>query len=73
MSARAHNGLGHAHHAGGNPSQGRYHWHVALTLYTDLGVPEAEQVRALLGEARNSLQPDAGRSDVAAGKARPGL
>jgi DNA-binding SARP family transcriptional activator/tetratricopeptide (TPR) repeat protein len=73
MSARAHNGLGHAHHADGNPSQGRYHWHVALTLYTDLGVPEAEQVRALLGEARNSLQPDAGRSDVAAGKARPGL
>jgi DNA-binding SARP family transcriptional activator/Tfp pilus assembly protein PilF len=46
--ARAHDGLAHAHHASGDPRQARHHWQHALTLYTELGVPDAGQVRARL-------------------------
>jgi tetratricopeptide (TPR) repeat protein len=46
--ARAHDGLGSAHHAGGDREQARRHWREALTLYTGLSVPEAEDVRAQL-------------------------
>jgi DNA-binding SARP family transcriptional activator/Flp pilus assembly protein TadD len=46
--ARAHNGLGHAHHALGDADRARLHWGEALTLYTDLGFPEADEVRARL-------------------------
>ncbi len=46
--ARAHAGLGRAHHAAGNAGQARGHWQQALALYTELGAPEADQVRAQL-------------------------
>jgi tetratricopeptide (TPR) repeat protein len=48
QQARAHTGLGHAHHALGNPTQALHHYQHALTLYTNLRVPEADQVRAQL-------------------------
>ncbi|MGH3940726.1 MAG: ATP-binding protein [Pseudonocardiaceae bacterium] len=46
--ARAHNGLAHTHHTTGDLDQASYHWHQALDLYTDLAVPEADDVRAHL-------------------------
>jgi len=46
--ARAHDGLAHTHHASGDPDLARHHWRQALALYTDLGVPEADDVHAHL-------------------------
>jgi len=46
--ARAHTGLGHAHHALDNPISACQHYQHALTIYTDLGMPEADEIRALL-------------------------
>lgn len=46
QQARAHNGLAHSYHEAGDPGQARRHWHQALALYTDIGAPEALQVRA---------------------------
>jgi len=46
--ARAHDGLAHTHHATGDPDQARHHWRQALALYTDLDVPEADDVHAHL-------------------------
>ena len=46
--ARAHNGLAHAHNATGDTVQARHHWRHALALYTDLGVPDANDVHAHL-------------------------
>ncbi len=59
--ARAHDGLGHAYHAAGDDEQAREHWQQALTLYTELGVPEAEQIRAQLAVADEDryLEPEA--------------
>jgi tetratricopeptide (TPR) repeat protein/DNA-binding SARP family transcriptional activator len=53
--AGAHNGLGHAHHAAGDRSQARHHWEQALALFTDLGVPESDHVRAQLTAADDSI------------------
>jgi tetratricopeptide (TPR) repeat protein len=44
--ARAHDGIGNACDALGETSRSRSHWERALSLYTELGTPEAEQVRA---------------------------
>ncbi len=49
--ARAHDGLGRVHHLTDGLSQACQHWQQALVLYTELGVPEAEDVRALLAGA----------------------
>jgi hypothetical protein len=46
--ARAHAGLGHACHALDRPAHAHHHYRRALTLYTDLGWPQADQVRAHL-------------------------
>ena len=46
--ARAHDGLAHTHHATGDPDQARQHWRQALALYTDLGVPEADDIHVHL-------------------------
>jgi tetratricopeptide (TPR) repeat protein/transcriptional regulator with XRE-family HTH domain len=43
--ARAHAGLGHALDATGDPGRARHHWQRAVTLYTELGAPEAAQIR----------------------------
>ncbi len=53
QQARAHNGLGHAHHATGDLDQAWRHWQEALALYVELGVPEADQVRAQLKAAHD--------------------
>jgi tetratricopeptide (TPR) repeat protein len=48
QEARAHRGLGAAYHYAGNSGHARYHWERAFARYSDIGVPEAEQVRATL-------------------------
>jgi tetratricopeptide (TPR) repeat protein len=57
--ARAQDGLGRAYHAAGDHERARAHWEQALALYTELGVPEAEQIRAQLAVAEQDrhLQP----------------
>jgi tetratricopeptide (TPR) repeat protein len=57
--ARAHNGLGNAHDALGDPGLARQHWQQALLIYTDIGTPEAEQVRARLsmGHEQHNRRP----------------
>jgi tetratricopeptide (TPR) repeat protein/transcriptional regulator with XRE-family HTH domain len=46
--ARAHDGLARACQASSEAGKARSHWQEALTLFTDLGAPEADQVRARL-------------------------
>jgi tetratricopeptide (TPR) repeat protein len=46
--ARAHTGLGNAQRALGRPARARRHYRRALTRYIDLGMPEADEVRAHL-------------------------
>jgi DNA-binding SARP family transcriptional activator len=46
--ASAHGELAESHHEGGEGEQARHHWQRALTLYTKLGAPEADQIRAQL-------------------------
>jgi DNA-binding SARP family transcriptional activator/tetratricopeptide (TPR) repeat protein len=46
--ALAHDGLGRAYQATGDHGQARHHWQQALTVYTDLGVPDADEVTANL-------------------------
>ncbi|MCO8275163.1 tetratricopeptide repeat protein [Actinoplanes sp. TRM 88003] len=48
QQARAAAGLGHAHRALDDETAARLHFKQALSLYEDLGVPEAEQIRPLL-------------------------
>ena len=50
QQARAHTGLGHAQRALGNPGQARAEYQDALTCYTHLGLPEADQIRVHLAE-----------------------
>jgi tetratricopeptide (TPR) repeat protein len=54
QQARAHSGLGQACHAEGDPSGARRNWQRALDLFTELGTPEAGQVRAQLAAAGSS-------------------
>jgi len=46
--ARAHHGLANTYHAAGDLRQARHHWRHALTIYTRMGMPDAEDVRAKL-------------------------
>ncbi len=46
--ARAHDGLAQVHRAADDLDQTRYQWQHALALYTDLGVPDADDVRSYL-------------------------
>jgi DNA-binding SARP family transcriptional activator/tetratricopeptide (TPR) repeat protein len=64
--ARAHYGLARGYQATGEPARAHRHWRPALMLFTELGAPEADQVRAqlagkpaftfLLAEAPDQLQ-----------------
>ncbi|MGS2648804.1 BTAD domain-containing putative transcriptional regulator [Streptosporangium sp. LJ11] len=56
--ARAHDGLARAHLALGCPERAGEHGRLALGLYRELGVPEAEEVRALLERAGGPGEPD---------------
>jgi tetratricopeptide (TPR) repeat protein len=49
--AQAHDGLGQAGDAAGDPGRACYHWRQALALYTGIGSPEADAVRAQLAAA----------------------
>jgi DNA-binding SARP family transcriptional activator/Tfp pilus assembly protein PilF len=49
QQASAHSDLAESHHRAGEDEKARNHWRQALALYTQLGVPEAEQVQARLG------------------------
>ena len=46
--ARAHHGLAHTHLATSDSDLARHHWQQALTHYTDLGIPDAEDIRTHL-------------------------
>ncbi|MGH4009272.1 MAG: ATP-binding protein [Pseudonocardiaceae bacterium] len=46
--ARAHNGLAHTHLATSDSDLARHYWQQALTRYTDLGIPDAEDIRTHL-------------------------
>ena len=59
QQARAHTGLAHTRHAAGEHGLARQHWRHALTLYTDLGVPDADDVRAHLA-ALGHIAEDSG-------------
>jgi Flp pilus assembly protein TadD len=48
QQARAHSGLARACQADGQSLQARHHWQQALALYTRLGAPEADGIRAQL-------------------------
>jgi DNA-binding SARP family transcriptional activator/Tfp pilus assembly protein PilF len=50
QQARAHHGLGDAH-GSSDPGKAREHWREALSRYADLGLPEADEVRARLSRA----------------------
>jgi DNA-binding SARP family transcriptional activator/Tfp pilus assembly protein PilF len=58
QQARAHDGLGHACHAAGDLDEAHRHWQQALAIYTELGVPEADQVRAQLAPAANGRRQE---------------
>jgi len=46
--ATVHRDLAENYYRGGEPEHARRHWQQALTLYTQLGAPEADQVRSRL-------------------------
>jgi DNA-binding SARP family transcriptional activator/Tfp pilus assembly protein PilF len=48
QQARAHDGLGYACQAVDDAVEARRHWQEALTLFTEIGVPEADEVRERL-------------------------
>jgi tetratricopeptide (TPR) repeat protein/transcriptional regulator with XRE-family HTH domain len=52
--ARAHRGLGRAEQVGGHLDRACRHWQLALTLFTELGVPETADLRAQLAAAASS-------------------
>ncbi len=54
QQARALAGLGRAYHAAGDEDQARQHGQQALELFTELGVPEADEVRAHLAAERKA-------------------
>jgi tetratricopeptide (TPR) repeat protein len=57
--ARAHNGLAASHYATGESGRAACHWQEALVLYTRLGCPEADGVRARMAAAdRGALVED---------------
>jgi hypothetical protein len=58
QQARAHHGLARGHEAVFDPGQARPHWQQALALYTDLGVPEAGQVRAEVAATGHDANPE---------------
>jgi len=55
--ARAHAGIARTHDGDGDPDRARHHWEQALTRYARLGVPAAEEIRALLAARDNAGEP----------------
>lgn len=50
QQARAHAGIGRAHRTVGDHDLARTHYEQAHAIYADLGMPEAEEIRAVLAE-----------------------
>jgi tetratricopeptide (TPR) repeat protein/transcriptional regulator with XRE-family HTH domain len=48
QQASTHRDLAESHHSAGQDEQARHHWQQALDLYTQIGAPEADQVRSRL-------------------------
>jgi tetratricopeptide (TPR) repeat protein/transcriptional regulator with XRE-family HTH domain len=55
QAASAHRDLAESHHAAGHDQQARDHGERALALYTQLGAPEADQVRIFLANISRKL------------------
>jgi tetratricopeptide (TPR) repeat protein/DNA-binding SARP family transcriptional activator len=60
QQARAHTGLAHTRHAAGEHGLANQHWQHALTLYTDLGVPDADDVRVHLAALGHRAEDSGG-------------
>ena len=58
--ARAHDGLARLHHGAGNAPEAYRHWQEALGRYTDLEVPEAEEIRRHLAALSGQPAPPTG-------------
>jgi tetratricopeptide (TPR) repeat protein/transcriptional regulator with XRE-family HTH domain len=58
QQAQAHDGLGHACSATGDLDEARRQWQEALACYAELGVPEADQVRAKLANHSDVARAD---------------
>jgi tetratricopeptide (TPR) repeat protein len=59
VQAHAHAGLGRAYYADGDPFRAGHHWVEALTRYTAIGAPEADEIRAKLAMAGDDPDDDA--------------
>jgi DNA-binding SARP family transcriptional activator/tetratricopeptide (TPR) repeat protein len=58
QQASAHRELAESHHRAGNHEQAQRNWQQALDLYTQLGVPEADQVRSRIkATQKTTAQP----------------
>jgi DNA-binding SARP family transcriptional activator/tetratricopeptide (TPR) repeat protein len=53
LQARAHDGLARTYLDSGDPGRARDHWEQALEHYAEMGLPEADQVRAALTALRD--------------------
>ncbi len=63
QQASVHRDLAESHDSAGDHEQARHHRQQALTLYTQLGVPEADQVRAQLStQDAQQAEPLAGQA-----------
>jgi tetratricopeptide (TPR) repeat protein len=58
LTVATQSGLAHAYHAAGDPGQARRHWNEAHILYTSLGAPEIDQVRARLATTGDHARPE---------------
>jgi tetratricopeptide (TPR) repeat protein len=56
QQASAHRDLADSHHRAGEGEQARHHWQQALTLYTRLGAPEADELRSRSAQAGRTGQ-----------------
>jgi DNA-binding SARP family transcriptional activator len=54
QQARAHDGLARSYHADHDTAIARRHWEEALSLYTGLDIPEADQIRSRLAACAES-------------------
>jgi tetratricopeptide (TPR) repeat protein/DNA-binding XRE family transcriptional regulator len=63
QQARAHTGLGHTYRTLGDTARSRQHYERALILYTDLGSPDADDVRAHLAALDQQADTDHHRRD----------
>jgi tetratricopeptide (TPR) repeat protein len=63
LRARAHAGVGRAYHALGQRARARHHYERALALYTELSMPEADDVRARLDALAAASRPSKPNGD----------